>query len=301
MREEPLRERARGRWRGILPQLGVPGNFLDGKHHPCPMCGGRDRARFDDKDGRGTWICSQCGAGDGITLVMKFCRCEFRDAAMRIESVIGQARVEPPPRRKTTAEAHEAMNRLWLASEPIRPGDPVDRWFRSRGINIQVYPTSLRYAPGIPYGRTEYPAMLAMLTTPDGKPAHLHKTLFTNDGGKAPRLFAEGVIPDGAAVRLAAVTDVMGLVEGIENGFAVTQLFGIPCLAALTAPLLKKFQPPAEVKHLIICGDNDLNQVGQRAAWSLAGRLKIKVDVRIPDQPGTDWNDVLRNQIGAAA
>ena len=35
----------------------------------CPMCGGKDRFRFDDKGGRGTWICSQCGAGDEIELV----------------------------------------------------------------------------------------------------------------------------------------------------------------------------------------------------------------------------------------
>ena len=43
---------------------------LSGKHGPCPLCGGRDRFRFDDKDGRGTYFCSGCGAGDGVRLAM---------------------------------------------------------------------------------------------------------------------------------------------------------------------------------------------------------------------------------------
>ncbi len=71
MQREPLKDRALGRWRGILPALGVPAKALSNRHGPCPMCGGKDRFRFDDKGGRGTWICSQCGAGDGIELVKR--------------------------------------------------------------------------------------------------------------------------------------------------------------------------------------------------------------------------------------
>ena len=71
MRHEPLKDRALGRWRGILPALGVPAKALSNRHGPCPMCGGKDRFRFDDKGGRGTWICSKCGAGDGIELVKR--------------------------------------------------------------------------------------------------------------------------------------------------------------------------------------------------------------------------------------
>jgi putative DNA primase/helicase len=60
-------ERARFRWREILPQLGVETRYLTNKHGPCPICRkGRDRFRFDDRDGSGSYICSQCGAGSGI-------------------------------------------------------------------------------------------------------------------------------------------------------------------------------------------------------------------------------------------
>jgi phage/plasmid primase-like uncharacterized protein len=42
------KERAHGRWREILPALGIDGRFLTGKNCPCPMCGGRDRFRLID-------------------------------------------------------------------------------------------------------------------------------------------------------------------------------------------------------------------------------------------------------------
>ncbi|EGO0679184.1 hypothetical protein ITK59_004563, partial [Salmonella enterica] len=56
--------RAAGQWGNILKRLGitVPAG---GQHGPCPVCGGKDRFRFDDKNGRGTWFCNQCGHGDG--------------------------------------------------------------------------------------------------------------------------------------------------------------------------------------------------------------------------------------------
>jgi putative DNA primase/helicase len=61
VQREPLKDRAKGRWRNILPSLGIPSKALTNRHGPYPMCGGKDRFRFDDKGGRGTWFCSQCG------------------------------------------------------------------------------------------------------------------------------------------------------------------------------------------------------------------------------------------------
>src|SRR5690348_13963485 len=58
----PTVDRARGRWREILPCLGVETRYLTNKHGPCPLCGGKDRFRFDDKNGDGTYYCNQCGA-----------------------------------------------------------------------------------------------------------------------------------------------------------------------------------------------------------------------------------------------
>ncbi|GHM17395.1 hypothetical protein ECZU43_14530 [Escherichia coli] len=60
---------ALGHWPRILPALGI--QVLKNRHQPCPVCGGSDRFRFDDREGRGTWYCNQCGAGDGLKLAEK--------------------------------------------------------------------------------------------------------------------------------------------------------------------------------------------------------------------------------------
>lgn len=68
-----VREAARGRWHDVLARLGVKTDLLNPRHGPCPGCGGRDRFRFDDKEGDGTWICSGGGgpmaSGDGLNLL----------------------------------------------------------------------------------------------------------------------------------------------------------------------------------------------------------------------------------------
>jgi putative DNA primase/helicase len=63
---------AAGHWPDTLTTLGVDDQHLTGRHGPCPGCGGKDRFRFDDRDGRGTWICGGGGnpqAGDGFGLL----------------------------------------------------------------------------------------------------------------------------------------------------------------------------------------------------------------------------------------
>ena len=46
---EALKQRAAARWPEVLSALGgVPADVLDGKNHPCPKCGGKDRFRMID-------------------------------------------------------------------------------------------------------------------------------------------------------------------------------------------------------------------------------------------------------------
>ncbi|MGL6532405.1 primase-helicase zinc-binding domain-containing protein [Aeromonas caviae] len=64
---------ANGHWPEVLASLGVVVPPRK-QHGPCPVCGGRDRFRFDDKGGDGRWICGQGGcdkAGDGLDLVVR--------------------------------------------------------------------------------------------------------------------------------------------------------------------------------------------------------------------------------------
>lgn len=91
-------ERAKGRWREILPQLGIDTRFLSNRHGPCPLCGGKDRFRFDDRDGSGSYYCNQCGPGPGIMLVRKKHGWDHTAACRAVDEIIG---TEPPPQPDT--------------------------------------------------------------------------------------------------------------------------------------------------------------------------------------------------------
>jgi putative DNA primase/helicase len=298
-----IKERARGQWHTILPALGVDRRFLNRKNGPCPMCGGKDRWRFTDMEGKGTWWCNRCKGGAGIALALKFTGLPFKEAAREIERIIGTASVAPisikrPDQQKNRA----ALNQLWRNGTVVRPNDPVDRWLQNRGVGPQEYPTSLRFGPSVRHSgppATWWPAMIAMVSDANGKPATLHKTSITADGTKAPvekvRMFCPGKRPCGGAVRLTPIAPILGVAEGIETALAASKLFGTPTWAALDATGVEKFDPPAGVDRLVIFGDQDVHGIGQRAAYTLASRLsgRIEIDVKIPDEPGTDWNDIV--------
>ena len=146
MLREPLKDRAAGRWPGILAALGVPSSALRNRHGPCPIpgCGGKDRFRFDDKGGRGTWICSKCGAGDGIELVKRIHGVEFKEAARLIEQHIGAAPIVRNPQR-SDAKTREEIVALWKRSSPITLDDPAGKYLHAR-LGLTEFPDVLRYA-----------------------------------------------------------------------------------------------------------------------------------------------------------
>lgn len=306
---DSLADRAQGRWRDLLPALGVHERFLKRRHGPCPACGGTDRFRFDDKDGRGSFICSPdgngCGAGDGVALVMRVHGIDFKEAARRIEELVGTARVRPAPRVRPERESRDAMNALWRAAKPVNPDDPVAKYVRTR-VGLTTFPACIRTAACAKYDLPpfmHFPAMVAMLTNPAGQPAILHRTYLSQDGQKAPvdqpRLMMRGTIPRGSAVRLFEAGETLGIAEGLETAWAAANLFGIPVWAATNSALLSQWEPPPEVRRIVVFGDNDPKFGGAVAAYGLAHRLSVaglSASVEIPDTVGQDWADVLARE-----
>ena len=281
-----------GKWPGVLTAFGVPPNFLTGKHGPCPMCGGKDRARFDNKDGRGTFFCSHCGAGDGWKFLKLLKGWDFREAAREVEKIIGGVEFSPVPRREDDSVLRQRMKTAWGLAGPIEPGDIVDRYFRGRGIALEKFPWCLRRDGNF---------LIAVLSAPDGTGSSILRTELAPDGSKRlTRKFMPGKIAKGSAVRLARQNGILGIAEGIETALSAGILFGIPTWAAGNTTLLTQFQVPDGVEKVVIFGDNDRSFGGGAAAFSLAHRLacgsrKIEISIEIPDGVGTDWNDKLKS------
>jgi len=84
-----LKRETQGHWPRILLSLGLPPEALRNRHQPCPIWGGKDRFRFDDKEGRGTFYCNQCGPGDGFDLAMKYQGWDFKRCADEVRQILG--------------------------------------------------------------------------------------------------------------------------------------------------------------------------------------------------------------------
>jgi putative DNA primase/helicase len=293
-------DEAVGRWPGILQTLGIDSRYLSNKHGPCPVCQGKDRYRFDDKDGRGKWICSHCGSGDGFALLRQVYGWSFADAAKQVDRIIGTVPVGPIAQARTEESKMEALRAAWKASKPVSKGDPVWLYLhQTRRLGIDMAPADIRLHPGMKHSEGgTYPVMLATMRYPDGTAASIHRTYLTADGQKAPveavKKFMQGKPLQTSAVRLGALGRRLGIAEGIETALAASQRFGLPVWAATNAVLLEAWVPPADVEHVLIACDNDASYTGQAAAFALARRLVrdgYAVEVQIPDGVGKDWAD----------
>ena len=217
---DQLRHAAHGRWREILPRCGVAPHCLIGRHCPCPGCGGRDRFRFDDREGRGTFICSRGGgkalAGDGFDLLRHVHGCDLRQVAAMVADITGitsatsavptdrpvphvsgamtpAARCSADPGRGSPARTEKAIARerqaveLWRAAEPIE-GTPAEIYLRGRGFNSDQlatdpsgWPETLRWSKDAD-GRGNAALVAAVNRRDDGLVCAIQRIFLYPDG-----------------------------------------------------------------------------------------------------------------------
>ena len=294
-----------GKWHSILQQLGIDSAYLSGKHCPCPMCGGKDRFRFDNKQGNGNWICSNCGAGNGFNLVSRMRGIPVGDVLKMVEPLIYTASVRATP-KTDTANNYASAERFWKSTRKVMDGSPVWSYLTTRLNGFYA-------SPAIREGHATHPnkdgrsyfIMAAKISDMDGRGVSVHKTYLLTNGEAAGfnpnKLLMAGSIPPGSAIRLTEPAESMGIAEGIETAMSASILTGVKTWSAISASMLKQFQPPKICTFLTIFADNDVNFTGQSASYELARRLKMtnpemRIEVRVPPQVG-DWNDVLKEKL----
>ena len=320
-----------GQWNYILPALGVSVEALTNKHKPCPACGGKDRFRYDDKQGRGTFVCGQLDglSGDGFALVQHIYGCDFKEAARLVAGVLGMVEGEPLPERKTPPQQPvqpqkdriEALQTLWTVAEQNRGHDCIKTYLHGRGLNvaaIEPIVSTLGFVAALDYwvqddkGKWlvlgQYPAIVAKFESVGGELMGLHRTYLNADcTGKlqltdpftghlldAKKMMARYQGSNtGTAIQLCPAAEYLAVCEGIENGAAIYQESGLPVWACGSAGGMAAMALPSTVKQLFVFADTDANEAGIKAARRLESRAIAQgIEVRIW-QSGMVGMDIL--------
>lgn len=298
-----LKDLARGRWPQLLRAAGVPEQLLNKRHQECPFCGGVDRFRFTDWREEGRYICSGCGNGSGVDLLMRYRHWNFSQLRHEAPLLLGVRMM--PDKAPAKPDPRVRLRKLQRELLPLDGQDPASRYLRHRGLENP--PKMLKYHPALTYfvqgeALGDYPALVALVSNARGEPVTYHVTYLNPEGGKlavdAPRKTLPPIGPTaGCAIRLFALTGAQLVVtEGIETALAFHAARGACVWSLRDTSGMKSFEPPPGVKRVMIVADNDRHFAGQAAAYTLAQRLVMlhkleHVEVCVQGEPGQDFLD----------
>ncbi|EKN4821491.1 phage/plasmid primase, P4 family [Yersinia enterocolitica] len=285
---------AQGQWKSLLPRLGIP-VAISGQHTACPICGGKDRFRFDDLNGRGTWICNRCGAGDGLSLVEKALAITAKQAAGQVTALIGHQ--EPLATHITDHDdKHQQRQRATqlacsLVNQACRSANNSylanKGWPEYQCLTLQE---NERQIAGVTYCRGD---LIVPLSTLSGELVNIQ--LINANGDK--RTLPGGQVK-GAFHLFSAATSVSGMIwlaEGYATGLTVHQLTGDDVYVALSAnnlpSLAAQLHEQYPAKPLLIAADRDENGTGQIKAEEAA---KVCNGVAALPPINGDWNDIYQ-------
>jgi phage/plasmid primase-like uncharacterized protein len=328
---QEIKKRASHRWVEILsvlaPALG-PALEKPGKHVPCPVHGGKDGFRvFKDVDATGGGVCNTCGSfGDGFALLQWVNSWSFRQSLEAVSISLGlipgcvvslqDGTLKASGKKFNGLQGAERRRKnllaVWEESQELRTDDPAHKYLCRRipGLRIEEIPSLkivLRYHARLPYYKDlkfldHFPALIAAIQDVQGRVVSLHRTYLSKGGGKAHVNSSKKIMPpvvpggtQGAAIKLFSACEILGLTEGIETALGVHVAKSLPVWACVSANGLEMVEIPATVREVVIFADNDVSLRGQQAAHALAKRLLQegrKVDIKIPEKPGTDWLNV---------
>ncbi|WP_454875559.1 DUF7146 domain-containing protein [Paraburkholderia xenovorans] len=302
-------ERSPEQWISLLVSYGVPADRLTGDACACPVCGGDDRFTYDNKRGRGDWVCRKCDngramAGDGLQLITRlnsiglYRLMRQLDGGPAPRALTGApVATAPSPKRKPDATfIANRLNSMWDSAKPVSSGDLAMRYLGARVPGLRM-----ASSPALRLGMLEYrhekkpigswPGILARFELPDGRLGTLHRTfLERSTPAKARIVSADGEILDnklndmtlnplrGGAVRMMEPVDgEIGVAEGLETACAAYMESGVPMWYCLNIGLLRQFVVPdglgIRVVHVFVDFDDIDPKTGK--STGVAGGLEL--------------------------
>ncbi|MGK4330658.1 DUF927 domain-containing protein [Lonsdalea quercina] len=308
---------AAGNWPSILAGLSIDVPDSSRRHAPCPACGGTDRFRFDD-NGRGSFICNQCGAGDGLDLIKNVNNCDTTEAAQLAADVLGIDYRAAQTDSTAASQRREQLEAERQQREQERQRRLAEDAEHRRNTFARLY-TEMRQS--VTEGESEYliakglvgftfpilPDGSLLLALVDGSGAVTAAQSITPQGDK--RLLT-GSAKRGAYHAVNAPGQLQEVI--IAEGLATTLSAHLMRPEALTvcaidagnllpvAEFMRQQYPPAQI---IIAADNDIKpgepnagkEAAEKAALSVAGWVSLP-----PTDSKADWND-YHQQHGLAA
>lgn len=289
-------KQACGHWPRILPALGV--KVIKNRHQACPVCGGSDRFRFDDKEGRGTWFCNQCGAGDGLKLVEKVFGVSAAEAAGKVGALTGNL---PPvaPEVIAAAEAENDADRkaaVALAAKLLEKTRTAtgNAYLTRKGFpdNECVMLTATHKTGGVTYSAGD-----VVVPLHDDTGGLVNLQLINAEGLK--RTLKGGAVK-GACHIIEGQKQAgkrLWIAEGYATALTVHHLTGETVMVALSSVNLLSLASLTRQKHpacqIVLAADRDLSGNGQTKAAAAA--LACEGIVALPPVFG-DWNDAFMQQ-----
>ncbi|EAP4532312.1 DNA primase [Salmonella enterica] len=286
-------KQACGHWPRILPALGV--KVIKNRHQSCPVCGGSDRFRFDDKEGRGTWFCNQCGAGDGLKLVEKVFGVTPSEAAGKVNAVTGN--LSPvAPEVIAVAEAETDADRKAAAALAVRLMEKTRPATGNAYLTRKGFPalecltlTVMHKTGGVTFHTGDVVVPLY-----DDTGALVNLQLINADGLK--RTLKGGQVK-GACHVIEGKKQAgkrLWIAEGYATALTVHHLTGETVMVALSSVNLLSLASLARHKYpacqIVLAADRDLSGDGQSKAAAAAGACEGVV--ALPPVFG-DWNDAF--------
>lgn len=286
-------KQACGHWPRILPALGV--KVIKNRHQACPVCGGSDRFRFDDKEGRGTWFCNQCGAGDGLKLVEKVFGVNPSEAAEKVNAVTGNLSPVAPEVIAATEAGTEADRKAAaaLAAKLMEKSRPTtgNAYLTRKGFPALE---CLTLTATHKTGGVTYRAGDVVVPLYDDTDALVNLQLINADGLK--RTLKGGQVK-GACHVIEGKKQAgkrLWIAEGYATALTVHHLTGETVMVALSSVNLLSLASLARQKYpacqIVLAADRDLSGDGQTKAAAAAEACEGIV--ALPPIFG-DWNDAF--------